>query len=242
MGIGFADEFHRKAKDCVEGAENCKVSSFFVRWKFASQDKHNCKEDQPFEDCFVELGWMPRHISRKASEVNRPRQIAWRTPKLTVNEVRATTEEQANRHTNKCKVQQTQILDAHNFRTEKSANKAADKTSVEAHATFVDCKNFQRVSSIISVAVEKHIAQPRPNYDAGNSAQNAREDFVGFNMNFPSLGNKNQNNAGTGKTQDVSDAISPNSEAANLKSYRINTMKQFIHTLYYRRIVKDSEK
>lgn len=170
LGVGFADEFDRETKDCVEDAENREVSSFFVRWKFASHDEHNCKEDQTFEDCFVELGWMPWHIACKASEVNRPWQIAGRAPKFAVDEVRASAEEKANRHTDKSKVQQTQIFDFHNFRAEKSTNEAADKTSVKAHAAFVDCKNFQRVSSIISVAVEKHVAQPRTNYDAGNSA------------------------------------------------------------------------
>lgn len=225
LGVGFTDEFNREAKNCVADAKDRKVSSFFVRWKFTSQDKHNCKEDQTFEDCFVELGWMPWNISREASEVYRPRQIARRAPKLAVNEVRATTEEKADRHTNKREVQQTQILNAHNFRAEKSANEAADKTSVEAHASFVDRKNFQRVSSIISVAVEKHVAQPRTNYDASNSTQNAGKYFVSFNVNLPSLGNEHQNNAGTGKTQDVGYAVSPNSEAPNLESNWIYTMK-----------------
>ena len=170
LGVGFADELNREAKDCIEDAENREVSSFFVRWKFASQDKHNCKEDQTFEDCFVELGWMPWHISCMASEVNRSRQIAGRASKFAVDEVRATAEEKADRNTDKSKVQQAQVFDSHNFSAKETANNAADKTSVEAHAAFVDCKNFQWVSSIISVAVEKHVAQPRTNYDAGNSA------------------------------------------------------------------------
>ena len=170
LRVGFADEFDRETKDCVEDAENREVSSFFVRWKFASHDEHNCKEDQTFEDCFVELRRMPWHVACKASEVNRPRQIAGRASKFAVDEVRATAEEKADRNTDKREVQQAQIFDFHNFRAEETANEAADKTSVEAHATFVNCKNFQRVSSIISVAVEKHVAQPRTNYDAGNSA------------------------------------------------------------------------
>ena len=206
MGVGFADEFDREAKDCVECAENREVCSLFVRWKFASQDKHNCKEDQTFEDCFVELRWMPRHISREAAK------------------------EKTDRHTNKCKVQQSQVLNSHYLRAKKSANEAADKTSVEAHAAFVDRKNFQRVCSIISVAVEKHVAQPRPNYDASNSTQNARKDFVSLDMNFSAPGNEHQNNAGAGKTQDVGYAVSSNSEAPNLESNWIYTMKQFIHT------------
>ena len=200
LGVGFADKFNREAKDCVEDAKDRKVSSFLVRWKFTSHNKHNCKEDQTFEDCFVELGWMPWHIACKASEVNRSRQIARRTSKFAVDEVRATAEEKADRNTNKCEVQQAQVFDSHNFSAKETANNAADKTSVEAHAAFVDCKNFQWVSSIISVTVENNVAQPRPYDNSSDATQNASKDFVSLDVNFPSPGNKHQNNAGAGKT------------------------------------------
>ena len=122
LRVWLADELNRETKDCVEDAKDREVSSFLVRWKFASQDKHNCKEDQTFEDCFVELGWMPWHIACKASEVNRSRQITGRASKFAVDEVRATAEEKTDRNTNKSKVQQTQVFNFHNFRAKKSSN------------------------------------------------------------------------------------------------------------------------
>ena len=225
LRVWLANELDREAKDSIKDAKYREVSSLFVRRKLARHNKQNCEEDQAFEDCFVKLRRVPRNVTRNASEIHSPRQIAGRAPQLAVNEVRTTAEEKPNRHANKRKIKQTQVFDFHNFSAEKTANEAANKTTMEAHAAFIDCKNFQRVLPIITVAVENNVAQPRPYDNSGNSAQDAGKDLISLNLNFSTPGNKHQNNTGAGKPQNVSDTVSPNCEAPDLKSHRVKTMK-----------------
>ncbi len=160
---------------------------------------------------------MARHKTRRTSEHHAPGRIGGRTPQLAVDEICTPTEEKPQRCADTTQIGQGQIGDARDLRRHDAGNERAHKTSVEAHAAFVERQYFKRVLKILTDAIENNVAKTRAHDNAYDNAEHDGEQGIGIDAHAPPFRNAPYDQRRAEKPQNISNAVPAHRERAHVK-------------------------
>ena len=152
---------------------------------------------------------MARHAARRAAEDDAPGQIGHRSPKLAVDEIGATPEEQADRRGDGSKVGKGPERDMRQARRHRAAEKHAYHAAVEAHAALVDREDLDRVAQVFAVAVEEAVSEARADVEAHEHAEDDRV------QGFFADSDARDDDRGEEEPEDVRDAVPPDLQGAD---------------------------
>ena len=128
---------------------------------------------------------MTRHIARGATEDHAPGQIGRLAPQLTVDKVGTTAQAQGQRSTDHSKVGDGPGIELIHAAHNDAADNAAHQTAMEAHASLVGGKDFERVHPVVAITVKDDVEQARTDNEAKDHADHDTRQVVDRNVKTP---------------------------------------------------------
>lgn len=98
LRIGETDKLNQEAEDSIEQHKHADKGTPWTWRTLSAQGKEDNKDNETFEDRFIELGGMPVDVATILKH-HTPGQISRLTPELAIDKVGDTTKEDADRST-----------------------------------------------------------------------------------------------------------------------------------------------
>lgn len=225
--VGKAHELDEDAEDAVEREEGAQEEPTRTRGvRLARQGEEHEEDDETLKERLVELRGMV-HDARPR-EIDTDGQGRGCAVQFAIHEVRAAPEEKAKGNAARDEVGQGEKRNVVDERVYDARDHDADEPTVEGHPPVTEGEDFHRVGEVITVTVEKAVAEPRADDDAEGAIAHEDEDVIAGEAKLPVPGVEIHDEAGEDEAHDVGNSVPPHGKRTDGDDNRIDELVDIV--------------